>query len=372
MSWFAIPIVLFIIFWLVARLYLKGEDLSSYEQPIVSAQNAGKTASSAHDIVVQHFTEIDGSAGDSSRKERFFASRKRMDDFGAQCDLDGVNVLPVDIGGLAAEWVIADGADHDCRILYLHGGAFTLGSPLSHRAITSRFSRTIGASVLAIDYRLMPENQRIDSVDDCQSAYRWILENGPQGPAPLNSLVVAGDSAGGNLALVIIAWARDEGLRAAEAAVALSPATDGSLSGNSIQKNIATDYMLGSTFGAFAKLPSFLTLWLSLLANRMPPCDPRISPLHGDLSNLPPVLIQASTTEMLFDDAVRYVNKARAARTNATLEAWDHMLHVWHAFVSTVPEAEDGFKRIEVFLKHHVRKVDKLGETTVMARSPLA
>jgi len=208
--------------------------------------------------------------------------------------------------------------------------------------------------VLAVDYRLMPENKRLDGLADCQAAYRWILANGPAGPAPAASLVVSGDSAGGNLTLAVIAWARDAGLRPANAAVALSPATDNTLSGDSIKRNIATDYLLGPAFRRFAKVPRTIALWFGWLNARVRPCDPSISPMHGDLGNLPPTLVHASTAEMLQDDAVRWVNKARAAGTDATLETWDHMLHVWHAFVATVPEAEDAFRHIGAFLAPHL------------------
>ena len=297
--------------------------------------------------------------------------RKMMDDMGEQCDLTGVAVKPTEVDGVPGEWVLADGADTDCRVLYLHGGAFTMGSPLSHRAITAKFSRMIGASILAIDYRLMPENKRLVGVSDCQTAYRWVLENGPDGPGSAKSIVVAGDSAGGNITLTISAWARDAGLRPADAVVALSPATDGTLSGKSIRNNIATDYMLGAFFGAFAKILSGIRLWMGWSSNRVPPSDPRVSPLHGDLSDLPPTLLHVSTAEMLHDEAVRYVNKASEAGSNATLERWDHMLHVWHVFVGNLPEANDAFDRIELFLKHHLKKEQDMGATQVMKTSPL-
>jgi acetyl esterase/lipase len=90
-----------------------------------------------------------------------------------------------------------------------------MGSPKSHRPIASRFSEATKAAVLSIDYRLMPESKRIDGVEDCRNAYQWIMENGPDGPSQVRKLIVAGDSSGGNMVLSIIAWARDQGLRAA-------------------------------------------------------------------------------------------------------------------------------------------------------------
>ncbi len=131
--------------------------------------------------------------------------------------------IPANAGGVPAEWVIAPGADSDRRVLYIHGGGFVTGSPQSHRTITSKFSEVSGCAVLAIDYRLMPEHHHSDCVEDCRTAYRWILGNGPDGAGEIRQLFIGGDSAGGNLCLSLIAWIRDKKLRAPEAAVALSP-----------------------------------------------------------------------------------------------------------------------------------------------------
>ncbi|MFV2090614.1 MAG: alpha/beta hydrolase, partial [Pseudomonadales bacterium] len=241
-------------------------------------------------------------------------------------------------------------ANPDRRLLYLHGGAFTMGSPRSHRAITSKFSRLAGASVLAVDYRLIPENARLDCLTDCQNAYRWILDNGPNGAHVVDKLFVAGDSAGGNLALAVIAWARDAGLPSAHAAIALSPVTDATLASPSLIANIATDHMLGPILGRIARMPKWLLVWFIWISNKAHPCDPRLSPLRGDLSHLPPTLIHASEAEMLLDDARRYVNKATEAGSEASLETWHHMLHVWHIFEQKLPEAREAFEHIGVFI----------------------
>jgi acetyl esterase/lipase len=259
-------------------------------------------------------------------------------------------VVEVQANGVTCEWVVADQADPDRRLLYLHGGAFSLGSPRSHRAITTRFSRMAGVSVLAVDYLLIPENRRIDCLTDCQSAYRWILDNGPRGPAAAEVLFVAGDSAGGNLTLALIAWARDQGLRPADGAIALSPLTDATFTSPSMISNVATDHMLGPLFARIARLPRSVLLWFGWLTSRVHPCDPRVSPLRGDLASLPPTLIHASEAEMLRDDARRYVNKATEAGSEATLETWHHMLHVWHVFERRLPEADEAFEHIARFM----------------------
>ncbi len=103
--------------------------------------------------------------------------------------------------------------------------------------------------------------------------------------------------------------------------------------------------------GFIARIPKGLMLWFGWLANRVRPSDPRVSPIHGDLADLPPILVHASEAEMLLDDARRYVNKANAVGSRAVLQTWPHMLHVWHMFEATLPEANDAFDHIEVFLE---------------------
>jgi acetyl esterase/lipase len=277
--------------------------------------------------------------------------RALMDQMGEGLQL-GVRIVPVSVAGVVAEWVVDPRALPGRRLLYLHGGAFTMGSPKSHRVITANMSREARAAVLVIDYRLMPEHSRRSSIEDCQTAYRWILDNGPDGErsAP-KTLFVAGDSAGGNLTLMLIAWARDQGLRPADGAVALSPATDSTMASPSLRRNVATDAMLGPLVGRMLSIPHSVLLLFSWLNARINPSDPVVSPLYGDLSRLPPTLVHASESEMLIDDARRYANKATSAGSAVTLQTWEGMVHVWHAFVMTLPEAQEAFAQIGEFFE---------------------
>lgn len=258
---------------------------------------------------------------------------------------------PVDAGGVPAEWVLAPGADSARRTLYIHGGAYTAGSPRSHRSITTKFAQITGGAVLAIDYRLMPEHPRRAGIEDCRSAYRWLLANGPDSTAPATAVFVAGDSAGGNLTLSLIAWVRDTGLRAPDAAVAFSPSTDSALGSPSLKANLATDPMLGPIFGHLVPIPRSALLFGAWLANRVRPSDPLVSPIMGDLSGLPPLLIQASQNEMLIDDARRYVNKAIAAGSPVRLQTWANMVHVWQIFDPELPQARQAFDEIHKFIE---------------------
>ena len=235
-------------------------------------------------------------------------------------------------------------------MLYIHGGGFVLGSPKSHRTLTHRFSALTGAAVLAVDYRLMPEHSRMAGIEDCRNAYRWMLENGPHGPEPARVVFIAGDSAGGNLTLSLVAWVRDQGLRQPDAAVALSPLTDSTLGSPSLKANQRTDAMLGPLLGPLTRVPRVLLLWASWFQNRVNPRNPLVSPVFGDLSGLPPVLIHASEAEMLIDDCRRYVNRARAAGSPVALQTWHHVVHVWHIFNPELAEAREALAHIGRFL----------------------
>ncbi len=340
--------------WAFTRFYLRGADLGRFDAPGDLVRGEPQRPSAEHGEVVALLNQLFAdSIPERSPRKRLAILRQRIDERGREVPVDGFDVRPTDAGGVPAEWVLAAGSDPDRRLLYIHGGAFTMGSPVSHRAITTRLAVDTGSAVLAIDYRLVPEHRRLDCLEDCCIAYRWIVDNGPSGRAPVRSLFVAGDSAGGNLTLATIAWARDAGLRRADAAVALSPATDSTLSSPSLLENLDSDHMLRPLFGKLAKVPRSLILWLTWLQSRVRPCDPRVSPAHGDLHDLPPLLVHASEAEMLVDDARRYVAKARSQGTAARLETWHDMVHVWHIFRG-LPEADQAFDHIAAFLDETV------------------
>ena len=350
-----LTLLLLLAIWFVVARFLAGADLSLYDQPGSAAElrrqrfATGDTINDEHRNVLKVLGALSAQTRNLPLSQHLKALRRFMDTLSDGHRLNA-QFVPVDAGGIKAEWVLAPGADSSRRTLYIHGGAWAMGSPQSHRVITSRFSELTGGAVLAIDYRLMPEHPRKAGIEDCRSAYRWILDNGPDGPQPLTALVVAGDSAGGNLTLTTIAWARDQGLRPADAAVALSPATDGTLSGKTLKSNLASDAMLGPLFAPLTRVPRSALLWLSLLINRIRPCNPLVSPIHGDLANLPPLLIHASEEEMLLDDAQRYQNKALAAGSPVTLQTWRHVVHVWHMFGEQLSEAQQAYAQIERFL----------------------
>ncbi len=339
-----------VVVWALAAFYLAGTDLSGFDQPTGERFSIGPEPSTEIRAVIATLAGIEATIRAAPLRGRIAAMRKAIDELFSGREL-GASFIPINTAGVKGEWVIATGAHSSRRTLYIHGGAFIAGSPLSHRTLTSQFSALTGGAVLAVDYRLMPEHHRMAGIADCRAAYCWMLENGPNGAEPAQSVFVAGDSAGGNLTLSLVAWLRNQGLRLPNAAVALSPATDSTLASPSLKTNMPTDAMLGPVFRPLLHVPRALLLWVGWMQNRIHPANPVISPVYGDLCNLPPILVHASEVEMLFDDSRRYVNRARAAGSPVRLQTWNHMVHVWQLFNPELTEARDALAEIGKFLE---------------------
>ena len=335
--------------WAVTALFLKGRDLSAFDGPVGERFSSGPEPSAELKTVVASLSVMGDALRQVPLKQRISALRRTLDELFAGRELDAT-FTPVECAGVPAEWVLAPGADGARRTLYIHGGGFIVGSPRSHRTLTSRFSAMTGGAVLALDYRLMPEHSRMAGIEDCRIVYRWMLEHGPNGPEPARTIFVAGESAGGNLTLSLIAWVRDQGLRAPDAAVALSPVTDSTFASPSFRTNRHSDAMLGPLLGPLARLPRWLLLWIGWFVNRIGPGHSLVSPVYGDLSNLPPLLVQASEAEMLLDDSRRYVNRAQAAGSPVKLQTWSHVVHAWQIFNPELPEAREALDEIGRFL----------------------
>ena len=358
LNWTVLTALLVVLFmaWLSIRIFLQGPTLRDYDQvPPNGRVGSQERASPAHQEAVRRLEQATAEIHAAPRKQRRATIRRVMARGFVEPPLlagdTNYQLREVDAGGVPGEWVLAPDSDPHRRLLYLHGGSFISGCPRGHRVITTKLAQVTGASILALDYRLMPEHSRRDINADCQTGYRWILDHGPTGPAPVRELFVAGDSAGGGLALMLAAWARDAGLRPAHGVIALSPGVDLTLSSPTLKSNLKTDLVLGPGLKGFLCIPRPIQLLMIWGLNRMAPPNPLVSPVFGDLSGLPPVLVQASETEMMLGDARRYVNKARAAGSHAELETWPDMLHVWHLFEPILPEAGEAFERIGQFVE---------------------
>jgi len=251
----------------------------------------------------------------------------------------GVRIESVDADGVPAEWQIVPGATEEKVLLYLHGGGFILGSAYSLRPLTVALGNATGMQVLSINYRLAPEHPFPASLEDCTKAYQWLLR---QGFKPSN-IVIAGDSAGGNLTLATILKLRDKGIPSPKGAVCFSPKTSPGISSLSRGE---TDPILAD-LGIFWWPAAYLGI-----ENPAEIKNPLVSPLFGDLRGFPPLLVQATPPELLFEDARQFVEKVNAAGGDATMETWDCMVHVWQLFfLGVFPEAQEAIDKVGEWVK---------------------
>jgi acetyl esterase/lipase len=334
--------VVVVVAFLAARY--RAPDHSVYDSPRTAPVIADADVSPEHDDVVGILRAFN--RGNTSRD--IHVARKRMEDLFYR-DVDA-RIVPVSVDGMPGEWVLADGSDPTRRLLYLHGGAFRVGSPRSHRHITSELSRRSGVAVLAVDYRMQPEVKTVRCHEDARTAYQWIVRNGPDGNSELKSLFVAGDSAGGNLTLSVIAWARDQGMRQVDGAVAFAPLTDATFGSPTWKANKQTDPFLGPGVGPLLVIPKFVIAIVSRLTSGRPVNDPMLSPLLGSLAALPKTLIQVSRDEMLYGDSQRYANKAKAHGSDVTLQVWPRMVHVFQGFAN-LPESSAALAYAAEFIR---------------------
>jgi acetyl esterase/lipase len=244
----------------------------------------------------------------------------------------------VNTGGVPGEWAIAPGARDDRVLVYLHGGGYTMGSPATHRALCARLSRLGRLRVLNVDYRLAPEHPHPAAVEDAVAAVRWIHA---QGFAP-SHVAIAGDSAGGGLTLATLLALRDAGDPLPAAAVCISPWTDLAATGDSLRSKASVDPMV--TEGP-------LRMMAAAYLGEKDARTPLASPLYANLRGLPPLLVQVGDCEILLDDATRLASRARDAGVDVTLEVWEEMFHVWHAFAEMLPEAQRACERIAAWLE---------------------
>ena len=222
---------------------------------------------------------------------------------------------------------------------FLHGGGYIEGSLNSHQDIAMRIGRAAKARVLLIDYRLAPEDPFPTAVEDAVKSYKWLIENQKILP---NKIVIAGDSAGGGLTLVTLIKLRDDNIGLPAAGVCLSPWTDVALTSESLIRNAKVD--------PFLKYYDIVFM-ADLYVGDNDPKNPYISPLYADLHDLPPILIQVGTAEIIEDDSVRFAEKAKKAGVDVKLEVFDDMIHVFQAFADWAPEGQDGIDKIGAFIK---------------------
>ena len=240
-----------------------------------------------------------------------------------------------------AERLRPPGVRTDAAVLYLHGGGYVIGSPSSHRHLAAAIARAAGVQALLLDYRLAPEHPFPAALDDALAAYQWLQT---QGVAP-NRIIVAGDSAGGGLTMATLLALRDRKLPRPAGGVCISPWVDLTCSGASYATRASADPIVtreGIQMMAQAYVGS---------GDRKAPL---VSPLFADLHDLPPLLIQVGSDEVLLDDALVLGRRALAAGVTVQVEEWPTMIHVWHWFLSMLDEAERAVAGIGDFVRKRV------------------
>lgn len=243
---------------------------------------------------------------------------------------------------LPAEWVLPRGADPSFRLVYLHGGGYVAGSPKTHRGLVTRIAKAAGCVALVPDYRLAPEHPFPAALEDAQLAITHAMTHGPDGLAPASRVVIAGDSAGGGLALGAMLAMRDAGHALPARAALLSPWTDLAATGASIETRAEADPMIPA---------ALLRGWSRHYVGDRDPRHPHASPLYAELRGLPPTLIQVGDAEVLLDDSVRFAARARDVGVDVELDVFPELFHVFQAFAGALPEAREAITKLGAFLR---------------------
>lgn len=289
-----------------------GDDVTTWKDPEIAGVRALLAA-----------RQPDPDAPASSVAER----RAAMDAVGEAAALpSGCRHEPMKLGGVRAERVMPLGALADRTILYLHGGAYTAGSPRSHRPMVARIAEAARATAVAVDYRLGPEHRFPAAVEDAVAAYRGLLEAGTDP----GQVVIAGDSAGGGLTLAAALALKAEGLAQPAGYFAISPWADLTQSGATYGAKAETDPMISK-----AGLDQSARAYLGGLDAR----DPLASPVFGDFAGVAPVLIQTGSEEALLSDSITLADVLGQARVDVRLEVWPEMIHVFHAWGAVLQAA---------------------------------
>jgi NADPH:quinone reductase-like Zn-dependent oxidoreductase/acetyl esterase/lipase len=266
-------------------------------------------------------------------------------------DASGVQYTQGVVGGVPGTWCRPPSPRPDAAILYLHGGAYVLGSAFAYRHFVGQIAARTGVAAFVADYRLAPEHVFPAAIDDARAAYAGLVHQGAR------VIAIAGDSAGGGLALSLLAIEQaaaqnGDGVAACAAAV-MSPWTDLALTGASLEDRAEDDPLVTK---------NMLSIAASSYLVGHDPYDPMVSPLYADLSGLPPVQIHVGTSEVLLDDARRYGDRFREAGGDAVAHTWEGMMHVFPSNLGALEASDAAMALVANFLK------DKLQSRSEAAR----
>ena len=282
-------------------------------------------------------------------KKEVFDMNTSIDDFRERCEKsaakyskipDGISIDSLSIEGLKSEWLIPQGSSTEKIILYIHGGGYVSGSCADHRGFVSKFAKFTGIKTLIYEYGLAPENPFPAAINDSLKTYRWLVSSGYQ---PKN-IVFAGESAGGGLCLALLLALKENNMKFPVAAVAISPWTDLSCSGESYRtKNRVSPAPINSW-----------TVFSKHYARNNDLKNPLISPLFGDLKGLPPIFINSGADDELADDGEKFYLKAKETGVDIKFRKGIGMVHCYPLLAPMFPEATEAMNEIVYFIREHL------------------
>lgn len=252
---------------------------------------------------------------------------------------EGVTATQLDADGVVVVECVAEGSAPGPTLLYAHGGGFRLVSAAAYRSYGSHLAAAVGGRVVLVDYRLAPEHPFPVALDDMLGAYRWLLSGGTEAA----DVVVAGDSAGGNLAAATVLALAATGEPAPAGVVCCCPWVDLTNEAESYATNAELDGLF-----SLAAATEAADMYLGPDGDRT---DPLVSPVFGDWGGAPPLLIQASAAEVLVDDAARLARVAGDAGVEVTHHVYPEMPHVWQISYPAFPEAVAAVDEIAGFVR---------------------
>jgi monoterpene epsilon-lactone hydrolase len=259
----------------------------------------------------------------------------------AQPLADDVSTAPGELGGVPVLNIETGEASHDAVVLWFHGGWYVIGSARTSAGISSDLARRTDTKVVSVDYRLAPEHPYPAALQDATAAYRGLLDSG----VDARSIAIVGESAGGGLAVALLASLAEEGLAQPTCAVLLSPWTDLTLSGETMTSMVGID-------------PVFTREKVSVrvadYVGSADPADPSISPIFADLHGLPPILIQSGSHEILLDDSIRLARRAAVDDVDVTLDVTPGVPHGFQAFAAILDEGDAALTRVASFLQSNL------------------
>jgi len=251
---------------------------------------------------------------------------------------EGVQVMHAKIAGIECDWLVPEGCDSAPILYYLHGGAYMMGSPKTHRRMVSHIIKRAGMRALLPDYRLAPENPFPASLEDSTRVYRALIEAGTDS----STMAFGGDSAGGNLAMATLLALRDAGDPLPATCFLLSPWLDLAAQGESHESRAEHDPWFRAE-----DMPEIVMKFCSEFDVK----NPLVSPVYADASDLPPMLIQVGDHEILLSDSTRLADNISKAGGEVTLQVWPDMWHVFQFFIGQMPESRKAIKGIAEYLR---------------------